>query len=202
MNGNLAPDNALLMNGAHRYPETHWHEIQRFVVGNEWDPKDLFNLADDVWEAWPYFTHGRPTEAARYRFHFGHLRSFLKPYVKWYCYQRLLGSTTRLYRPLARLSNALTRADTYLFEHGLSSLDDIASPLSFAALWKRIFSHQTMREHHSQAMPYAYKARHVVSGNICHCNSAHLNVFRQKLLMRSSGHGILPPTKVSSSLLL
>ncbi len=136
MNGNLAPDNALLMNGAHRYPETHWREIQRFVVGNERDPKDLFNLADDLWEAWPYFTHGRPTEAARYRFHFGHLRSFLKPYVKWYCYQRLLGSTTRLYRPLARLSNALTRADTYLFEHGLSSLDDIASPLAFAALWE------------------------------------------------------------------
>jgi len=136
MNGNLAPDTALLMNGAHRYPETHWREIQRFVVGNERDPKNLFNLADDLWEAWPYFTHGRPTEAARYRFHFGHLRSFLKPYVKWYCYQRLLGSTTRLYRPLARLSNALTRADTYLFEHGFSSLDDIASPLAFATLWE------------------------------------------------------------------
>ncbi len=77
MNGNLAPDHALLMNGAHRYPQTHWREIQRFVVGNERDPKDLFHLADDLWEAWPYFTHGRPTEAARYRFHFGHLRSFL-----------------------------------------------------------------------------------------------------------------------------
>src|SRR2546427_6957108 len=51
MNGNLAPDNALLMNGAHRYPETHWREIQRFVVGNERDSKDLFNLADDLWEA-------------------------------------------------------------------------------------------------------------------------------------------------------
>jgi len=30
----------------------------------------------------------------------------------------------------------LTRADTYLFEHGLSALDDIASPVAFAALWE------------------------------------------------------------------
>ncbi len=136
MNSNLAHKNDGSLKEAHRYPKAHWHDIQRFLMGEERDPKDLFNLADDVWEAWPYFAHGRPAEATNYRFHFGHLRSFLKPYVKWYCYQRLLGSNKQLCRPLVKVSNALTRADTYLFEHGLDSLDSIASPVAFAALWE------------------------------------------------------------------
>src|SRR5689334_20377895 len=75
----------------HQFPAEHWAELAPFVTGDRQDPKGLFCLADDVWEAWPYATNGRPTEAIRYRFCFGALQSFLKPYVKLYCYERLVG---------------------------------------------------------------------------------------------------------------
>ena len=122
----------------HRYPLDHWQVLQPFIEGDEQDPKHLFRLADDVWDAWPYAQSGRPTEAAHYRFHFGHLRSFLKPYVKWYCYQRLIGSGKSLSRYAANLPNYLRSTDTYLLTHEIEALDALADRARFAALWKSL----------------------------------------------------------------
>ncbi len=121
--------------GFHRYPGSHWNELSRFVAGNERDPKDQFCLADDTWNAWTYAAHAHVTEASLYRFRFGHLHSFLKPYVQWFCYQRLLGKRNRLFRADRALPYELTLADAYLLEHGWTCLDEIASPAVFAALW-------------------------------------------------------------------
>ena len=124
----------------HHYPESHWQDLRRFVTGNERDPKDLFSLIDDDWDIWPYALHGRPSEACRYRLHFGHLRSFLKPYVKWYCYQRLLSNVNTGTTALRYIPYALTRTDVYLVEQGWSSLDDVASPFVFDRMWKALSS--------------------------------------------------------------
>jgi hypothetical protein len=124
----------------YHYPESHWQVLRRFVIGNERDPKDLFSLADDIWEVWPYALHGRPSEAFKHRLHFGHLKSFLKPYVKWYCYQRLMSDAKAMTAALKQLPYVLTRTDVYLVEQGLSSLDDIASPFTFEKMWNALLS--------------------------------------------------------------
>lgn len=120
------------------YPLHHWQELSRFIEGEERDPKNLFRLADDAWDAWPYARSGRPTEAARYRFKFQHLRSFLKPYAKWYCYQRLVGSGKPLTTYVAALPYYLTPADRYLCLHGVESLDALADPSVFAQIWESL----------------------------------------------------------------
>jgi hypothetical protein len=124
--------------GVYQYPKSHWDELSRFVAGNERDPKDLFYLADDIWDAWPYAARGRPSEAKVYRFHFGHLHSFLKVYIKWYCYQRLIGSGKTLTSTLQQLPYHLTLADAYLVEHHITSLDEIVSPSVFAEVWNAL----------------------------------------------------------------
>ena len=122
----------------HEYPLAHWQELARFLEGEEHDPKGLFRLADDLWNAWPYAKSGRPTEAARYRLHFGHLRSFLKPYVKWYCYQRIISSGKSLTAYAATLPYYLTNTDTYLCVQSIQSLEELADPSIFAALWESL----------------------------------------------------------------
>jgi hypothetical protein len=122
----------------HEYPLAHWQQLSRFIEGEERDLKDLFRLADEIWDAWPYAKSGRPTEASRYRFRFGHLRSFLKPYAKWYCYQRLIGSGKSLTAYAAALPYYLAKADTYLCTHGIESLEELADPAVFAALWESL----------------------------------------------------------------
>ena len=119
----------------HEYPIEHWKELQRFQAGDEFDPKHLFRLTDDVWDAWPYVRGGRPTEAARCRFHFGRLHSFLKLYIKWYCYQRLLGGQS-LSTSVTALPYALNRADVFLCEQDVTSLEELADPARFALLWE------------------------------------------------------------------
>lgn len=119
----------------YQYPNSHWDELSRFVTGNERDPKDMFYLADDNWDAWPYAALGRPSEAQKYRFHFGGLHSFLKVYAKWYCYQSLLGSGKSLTSTLKQLPYNLKPADVYLVEHNITSLDEIAFPSVFAEVW-------------------------------------------------------------------
>ncbi|MDQ3802758.1 MAG: hypothetical protein M3416_02755 [Acidobacteriota bacterium] len=122
--------------GEHQYPASHWREIKRFVEGDESDPKGCFRLSDDVWEAWQYGERGRPSHPGEHRFHFKGLRSFLKPYVKWHCYARLLASGGRLRGSSADLPYSLRRADDYAVRHGFKSLDDIASAEVFAPLWE------------------------------------------------------------------
>ncbi|HZU70499.1 MAG TPA: hypothetical protein VFA09_24720 [Ktedonobacteraceae bacterium] len=119
----------------HRYPTSHWNELSRFITGDERDPKNLFYLASDVWDAWQYAAHGAPSQPGYYRFHFANLHSFLKPYVKWHCYQRLLACNDVLSAYTIAIPNVLKRADTYLIDHHCESCDDIALESDFRALW-------------------------------------------------------------------
>jgi hypothetical protein len=129
-----APPVVLAPNG-YSYPLDHWKELKRFSEGNEYDPKGLFRLADDTWDAWPYADNGRPTEAKRHQFGFSSLHSFLKLYAKLYCYQRLLGNAGHLTENQAKLSKVLAFADKYVIEQEFESLDDIADPDVFNELW-------------------------------------------------------------------
>lgn len=122
--------------GEHRYPAAHWSEIRRFVVGDETDPRGLFRLADDTWEAWPYGEGGRPSAAIKHRYRFARLRSFLKPYVKWYCHQRLIGRGEQIRQGPAAFPYGLSLADDYIIKMGIRCLDDLATPEAFAALWE------------------------------------------------------------------
>lgn len=119
----------------HIYPTSHWPEIQRFIEGDECDPKGVFRLANDTWEAWRYAKNGRPTIASRYRFRFGPLKSWIKPYVKRYCYLCLTGSGKPLGSNASSLPYKLSLADRYIIEHRFTLLDDLALPEVFEALW-------------------------------------------------------------------
>src|SRR6266852_3623883 len=121
--------------GDHRYPLSHWSELSRFVEGDERDPRDLFYLADDVWDAWPYAVHGISTKPGKFRFRFAHLHSFLKPYIKWHCYQQLLARDGKLSRALTILPSLFTRTDTYLIEHHCECAVDITLESDFRDLW-------------------------------------------------------------------
>ncbi len=129
-------------NEEHVYPTSHWDELRRFLIGGEQDPKELFHLADDVWDVWAYAANGRLSQAGASRIHFGHLRSFLKPYVKWYCYQRLLAGNLTSQYTLRTLPYALTRADVYLRDHQMTSLDEMASGMVFARVWEALLPPQ------------------------------------------------------------
>jgi len=85
-----------ILAGGHRYPLSHWRELSRFLMGDEHDPNDVFCLAEDIWDVRLYAAPHHPANEHKYYFRFGHLRSFLKLYVKWYCYQRILGKGNNL----------------------------------------------------------------------------------------------------------
>jgi hypothetical protein len=123
------------------FPVSHWKRLKRFAIGNERDPRGLFRLADDKWDAWPYAVKGMPSQASQFRFHFSRLRSFLKPYVKLYCYQMLLGKSGNLHTSMPRLPSALVNADRYISELGFRSVDDIATLAVFQALWDAQLKH-------------------------------------------------------------
>lgn len=122
--------------GPHIYPLSHWKDLSRFVTGGERDPKNLFDLADDMWELWPYAAHGHPSQRQAFRLRFRSLESFLKPYVKWYCYQRLIGSGKPVTSALSQVPYALKPADSYLIEEAITSLDEFADPSVFATFWQ------------------------------------------------------------------
>src|SRR6266700_2536971 len=124
--------------GAHGYPLSHWSELSRFVVGNERDPRDLFNLADDAWDAWPYAAHGISTRPGQYRFRFADLHSFLKPYIKRHCYQQLLARDGKLSTNLTILPSIFKRTDTYLVEHHCECAGDITLESDFRGLWNAL----------------------------------------------------------------
>lgn len=128
------------------YPSTHWSELERFIVGDDTDPKGCFRLADDVWEAWRYSSNKLPSEAYKYRFNFGGLRSFLKLYAKRYCYYQLIGRGGPIGKNAANLPSDLYLADQYLVERKLTSLLDIASPDVFIDLWDAQMVDQTDEE--------------------------------------------------------
>jgi hypothetical protein len=121
--------------GGFDYTAAHWESLRPFLEGDERDPKNSFRLVDDVWEAWRYAVNGRPTEASAYRFRFGHFRSWLKPYVKYYCYARLMGRADGHTTSAASLPYVLTLADAYITKTRCASLDVLAIPAIFEDLW-------------------------------------------------------------------
>src|SRR6266581_8206828 len=71
------------------YPEEHLATIGPFIWGNERDPRDAFTLNSDTWDAWQYATNAREALLGQTRLRFNGLGSFLRPYAKWFCYERL-----------------------------------------------------------------------------------------------------------------
>jgi len=126
--------------GGNLYAAGHWEDLSPFLIGEERDPKGLFTLSSDVWEAWPYADRGRPTEAIRYRFRFGHLRSFLKPYLKRYCFLKLIGSGEKLKTGAVVLPRVIPPADRYIADNNYRSLDDLALPGVIDAVWESLLS--------------------------------------------------------------
>src|SRR6266568_7612409 len=88
------------------YPEEHLATIGPFIWGADRDPRDAFALSADIWDTWPYATNGREALRAQTRLRFTTLASFLRPYAKWFCYERLQdGASPRgLCRMLAMLA--------------------------------------------------------------------------------------------------
>jgi hypothetical protein len=119
----------------HRYAMPHWQILRPFIEGTEQDPKGSFFLTEDVWDLWTYAQQGTPSYRSRYRLRFDGLHSFLKPFVKWHCYQRLLQQPGDLRTGLRNIPYQLRRSDDYLIEHEYSSLDDLAPPTIFEDLW-------------------------------------------------------------------
>lgn len=117
------------------YPVTHWRKLKEFAVGNVRDPRGLFLLKDDKWEGWPYSPHGMPSLAREYRLNFGSYKTFLKLYVKWYCYFILTGKPGLISLGLSHIPVLLMRADRYISERGFKHIDEIAPSTVFEALW-------------------------------------------------------------------
>lgn len=120
------------------YPADHWKELCRFIEGDECDPRGAFRLSDDTWNALVYAENGRPTEADKYRFRFSRIRSWLKPYVKRFCYLSLLGSGGLLKSGGAAFPYRLVPADRFISRRGYRSLDDLASPKAFEGVWSSL----------------------------------------------------------------
>lgn len=127
---------------SNRYPVRHWERLSRFAIGNECDPRGLFRLTDDRWDAWPYASQGMPSRTLDFRFRFHPLRSFIKLYAKWYCFQKLLTSAGNLLGGLPDLPAKLARADRYILEQNLRSIDDLAPLPVFQALWDALITEQ------------------------------------------------------------
>lgn len=121
--------------GSNCYPVKHWKRLSRFAVGGERDPRGLFRLTDDKWELWPYAMNGTPSRAGSFRIHFGRFRTFIKLYLKWYCYSKLLENAGSMTSGLPSFSRALARADRYVNEQGFRSIDEITTSAAFQSLW-------------------------------------------------------------------
>lgn len=120
------------------YPTSHWTELRRFAEGDQLDPKGLFRLADDTWDAWPYAEKGSPTKAETYRYRFGILNSFLKLYVKLYCYEELIGRGGPLRSGAPFFPYRLSPADREILRLGLTSIDDLVIDSNFRSVWSSL----------------------------------------------------------------
>jgi hypothetical protein len=117
------------------YAPSHWALLRRFAKGDEGDPTNQFNLADDVWDARGYASNVYPPHVKLYEFSFTNLRSWIKLYVKLYCYERLMGRKGNHSRRDAKLAYHMKRADQFILDHTLHSIDDLADTSIFERLW-------------------------------------------------------------------
>ena len=98
------------------YPQEHLVTIGAFLWGAEHDARNAFALSDDIWDAWPYARNGREALRAQSRLRFGRLASFMRPYAKWFCYERLQDGASP--RGLARMLAMLGKADAVVLATG------------------------------------------------------------------------------------
>jgi hypothetical protein len=115
------------------YPQEHLMTIGAFLWGIGRDPRDAFVLSDDIWDVWPYARNGREALRAQTRLRFTKLASFLRPYAKWFCYERLQDGASP--RGLARMLAMLGKADAVVRGIGAETLADIAPEHVFRELW-------------------------------------------------------------------
>ena len=110
--------------------------IGAFLWGTQRDPRDAFALSDDIWATWPYDRNGREALRAETRLRFTRIASFLPPYAKWFCYERLQEGASP--RGLARMLAMLGRADAVVLATGAETLADIAPEHTFRELWDNL----------------------------------------------------------------
>jgi hypothetical protein len=115
------------------YPEEHLATIGPFIWENERDPRDAFTLNCDTWDAWQYATNAREAPRGQTRLRFNGLGSFLRPYAKWFCYERLQAGISP--RTLCRGLAMLAKADAIVLTMGAEALADIAPEHVFRELW-------------------------------------------------------------------
>jgi len=115
------------------YPEEHLATLRPFIWGMHRDPRDVFTLSADIWDAWPYATNAREALRGQTRLRFTRLASFLRPYAKWFCYERLQDGA----RPqgLCRTLAMLGKADAIVQAMGAETLADVAPEHVFGELW-------------------------------------------------------------------
>src|SRR5712692_2162739 len=118
------------------YPEEHLATIGPFIWGNQLDPRGAFTLNSNTWDAWPYATNAREALRHQTRLRFNGLGSFIRPYAKWFCYERLQAGTSP--RTLCRGLSMLGKADAIVLALGAEALADIAPEHVFLELWDRL----------------------------------------------------------------
>ena len=109
--------------------------LRRYLEGDECDPKGAFRLADDRWDLGAYSPQGHWRMDSRYRVNFGLLQSFLRPYAKWYVYERVILQRGAASPRASTLVSVLRRADRWLLAHDVRGLDQLAAPDVFAEMW-------------------------------------------------------------------
>src|SRR6266567_2597611 len=115
------------------YPEEHLATIGPFIWGADHDPRDVFALSADIWDTWPYATNGREVLRGQTRLRFNRLTSFLRPYAKWFCYERLQDGASP--QGLCRMNAMLAKADAIVLAMGAEALADIATEEIFSKFW-------------------------------------------------------------------
>jgi hypothetical protein len=118
------------------YPEEHLASIGPFIWGIDRDPRDVFTLSTDSWDAWPYARNGREALCWQTRLRFARLGSFLRPYAKWYCYERLQDGASP--QGLSRMLAMLGKADSLVVAMGAEALADIAPEHVFGLVWENL----------------------------------------------------------------
>ncbi len=107
--------------------------LLRYVIGHERDPQGTFELSSDQWDLGPYISQ-RTRSPGAYRVGFRQMRSWLRPYAKWYVHQRIV-LTGRGLAGAQQVVAALVRSDRWITAAGVD-LIDLGSSDVFDRLWQ------------------------------------------------------------------